>query len=254
MMKRSKRERPEVCSSSPPVVDGDALLDLNASMATSGFHVVRSLVVPPPSASLVDALKGNARRRRKTDVIFNGGKIPAAGDYPSACGDCKRKQLFFREVEWPVTEMRALIELVERRTASIVPQRWARDHVFLLSEAGCEEQPAHADYDPDVKPPSDDGVAGGYPMGCLVALEGGTRLVIWAPEAPTPSTEVSYVRQVVTLEPGDALLFRSDTIHAGAAYDASNLRVHCFLDRVGDMEERLENGTYDMTERVNKKL
>ena len=35
---------------------------------------------------------------------------------------------------------------------------------------------------------------------------------------------------MLLLEPGDAVVFRADVVHAGAEYDSENIRIHCYLD------------------------
>jgi hypothetical protein len=102
------------------------------------------------------------------------------------------------------------------------------DAVLLLSLPGCKQQMFHADYVVTKKlmaVPKEH-----YPMGVLLALEDNTRLVMreGAFGVHYDACDTNIVE--VTLNVGDALVFRADQIHAGAAYDECNMRVHAFLD------------------------
>jgi hypothetical protein len=65
------------------------------------------------------------------------------------------------------------------------------------------------------------------PLGCLIALEEGASFVIWP-----RSIRSNYVKDSinVVLRPGDIIVFRGDLVHAGAAYQETNHRIHCYLD------------------------
>ena len=103
--------------------------------------------------------------------------------------------------------------------------------VALYSSAGCEQQPWHVDFDPMCKKRK-----GGErqcirdlrdsqkPKGVFWAIEEGTRLMVVGPEGE--SVEVH-------LERGDVLIFDGDLVHAGAAYEKSNVRVHVYLYACG---------------------
>lgn len=85
--------------------------------------------------------------------------------------------------------------------------------VVLYSEAGCMAQPWHLDYDPrtcDADP---------KPMGILLALQDDTPFL-------TPVR--SYM-----LDAGDVLCFDGDEVHAGAAFETENVRVHIHSDLLG---------------------
>jgi len=75
----------------------------------------------------------------------------------------------------------------------------------------CQRQQWHFDYDPDAVR-----AAKTKPLGVLVALEDGTRFETRA--------------KTHTLSRGDVLVFRGDLMHAGAAYDRENTRMHLYLD------------------------
>lgn len=111
-----------------------------------------------------------------------------------------------------------------RRTDGLVRRAWAIllerslvtvDHrigsaVVLQSLPGCQRQAWHTDYDPveivDIP----------KPKGVILALEDGTFFA-------TPGRTYS-------LDQGDVLCFDGDEVHAGAAYDTTNTRVHLYAD------------------------
>ena len=121
-------------------------------------------------------------------------------------------------------------DAIVRKAIEVMKQRkiMGRRHylggaVALHSAPGCQQQMWHVDYDPDelrakrVKP-----------MGVILALENETRFV-------TPST-------VYDMNKGDMLCFDGDDVHAGAAYDRSNTRLHMYID-VSNVE-RKKNRTW----------
>lgn len=91
----------------------------------------------------------------------------------------------------------------------------ATGSVVLRSLPGCVEQARHMDYDPErlARLPEES-----KPLGVLLALQDRTRFVAFVPE-----------RKELSLDAGDALLFRGDLVHAGAAYDELNHRIHSYV-------------------------
>ena len=83
--------------------------------------------------------------------------------------------------------------------------------VVLHSSPMCKQQPWHYDYDPEQVR-----AATTKPLGVLVALQDGTRF--------------ETRRRTHTLSRGDVLVFRGDVVHAGAAYETENTRMHTYLD------------------------
>jgi len=94
--------------------------------------------------------------------------------------------------------------------------------VIMKSLAGCKQQQWHCDYDPSIR------YTRHKPLGVLVAFENNTRFV-------TP-TKTFYLCS------GDAIVFDADVVHAGAAYDQENIRMHMYLDTATHQHE--ENKTY----------
>ena len=83
--------------------------------------------------------------------------------------------------------------------------------VVLHSSPMCKQQPWHYDYDPE-----EVRAASIKPLGVLVALQDNTRF--------------ETRRKTHILSRGDVLVFRGDVVHAGAAYDTENTRMHTYLD------------------------
>ena len=103
---------------------------------------------------------------------------------------------------------------------------YAPDHcVVLRSFAGCAEQYPHLDYDPDRLRLQNAGDA--LPIGALLALQDNTRFVVFPRGSGEPR------RVLLELGAGDLLLFRGDLVHAGAAYEQCNVRIHCYVLREG---------------------
>lgn len=96
--------------------------------------------------------------------------------------------------------------------------------VALHSMAGCERQEMHTDFDPMEMSRSP-----AKPLGVLLALHDGTSLCLDGGRA-------------IELSTGDVLVFDGDQVHAGAGYDASNTRIHLYLDC--PWVHRAQNTTY----------
>lgn len=198
----------------------------NDNMCHQGFHVIQDAFTPGP---LGETPRG--------ERIFNGGH--GGGDL----GDRKRSQAPF------------FSQAIATVLTQLVPGRTVNEMVMLTSEPGCEEQPAHTDAEiytlRRLIGTDDDGVFGGYPAGCIVAIQNGTKLKVW-PASINFSEKKTYLPVIVELNAGDILFFRLDLIHAGAAYDVRNRRIHCFLDRPGLV--RQPNQTSYMDYRRNVKI
>jgi len=118
----------------------------------------------------------------------------------------------------------ALAEKVEQLLPGLQPHHW----VALHSEAGCQAQGAHADYDPFQ--------AACPGVGVLFALEDDTALDVWPGShrldwsgAGDPSADrPPLAKRRVRLDQGDLLVFDGRLVHAGADYPhRSNVRLHC---------------------------
>jgi len=89
--------------------------------------------------------------------------------------------------------------------------------VILKSTSGCERQLPHTDYDPELirRTPAD------IPLLVLVSIMPNTYLDLW---------DANGNHERASMDAGDILIFRADTVHAGSAYQRENMRIHVYLD------------------------
>lgn len=186
-----------------------------------GYQIHRKAQKIPQQLCLV--LKKQAG---KAAIIFNNTKRLRGNDK-------KRRQAFLNP-EGPVkTFMKSLFAFAMEKHPNLLPNSF----VVLKSLPGCKSQLPHCDYTQDetFNPKSDNYV----PLGCLVALQDGTKLDVW-PKSIRLSTgpvrrrnlpnKAPIQREQVSLQRGDVLFFRGDLVHAGSSYAKTNHRVHFFLD------------------------
>lgn len=120
------------------------------------------------------------------------------------------------------------------------PKHCGSDVMALRSLPGCDRQPWHWDFNPDnLAGMSDEQM----PLSCVVALQDSTRFHFKSNGCRNEDGET------VTIEAGDLLIFRGDMLHAGAAYEEENWRLHMYLDVAHDDDEfcrsvREPNTTY----------
>ena len=128
----------------------------------------------------------------------------------------------------------------------LFPELTPNTPVLLVSMAGCQEQVAHTDFDPeDIKH-----LPGGLvPMSALLALQDDTGLNIWSGS----HRNTSSTKKTLLLEAGDVCVFRGDLVHCGAAYDKQNVRIHAYIDN--DLVPRDLGKTYRIDdEEIKKRL
>lgn len=87
---------------------------------------------------------------------------------------------------------------------------------LLVSLAGCQTQKKHTDYPPHTYARNDPQA----PLVLLWAIQPHSTLDIWDRKGK---------KQVLRLDPGDALVFRGDLVHAGSAYTRENMRIHMYV-------------------------
>jgi len=101
---------------------------------------------------------------------------------------------------------------------------------------GCAEQTPHTDYEPSAEllQLRDDRV----PLSIVVAVEDGGKLLAWpgAFGQEYHRRQNFVARKDITLNAGDAVVFRGDLVHAGAAYDCENIRLHVYCDSPGHVD------------------
>ena len=106
--------------------------------------------------------------------------------------------------------------------------------VALRSQPGCQRQAAHCDYIPDDVFLDTDDV--NVPLLFMLALEDDTKLDVWpgshklVRDIRAARRMLPIVRKTLTLQAGDAVLFRGDLVHAGSEYSKQNTRLHVYLD------------------------
>ena len=112
------------------------------------------------------------------------------------------------------------IALMEKK---LLENRRVGSVVVMHSKAGCKRQAWHTDYDPRTLEN-----AKTKPMGVILALQAVTFFA-------TP-------HKTYELGAGDVLCFDGDVVHAGAAYEMENTRMHMYLDV--DAVQRQKNRTW----------
>jgi hypothetical protein len=119
----------------------------------------------------------------------------------------------------------------------------------LRSDGGCEEQPAHSDYDLSFGSAESKEKS---PLGAIFAVESGTQLKVWPKcfhQRRDGGKDGPFHPIVVTLVPYDLLLFRGDLLHAGYKYNKYNCRLHFYLDSTS--VKRVPGRTYLASEFPN---
>lgn len=163
-----------------------------------------------PNAIHISPQEDGLIRNTNTKIIFNNNRR----------NDKKRSQGAIQRGQIPEL-FSAIVKLVKGLYPSLAP----KSLVVLHSEPGCAAQKPHADYDPrDLIGLADDKV----PRGMLIAMDDGTSLDIWPGSYMVSGNPIKKVN--ISLSRGDVVVFRGDTVHAGAAYKKENTRVHVFLD------------------------
>jgi hypothetical protein len=170
-----------------------------------GFLILKNWIEPP--ARPIDV---------RASPIFNG-----------TVNDRKRRQANINESHDPWALR--LFNKIDNET-----NRTRTDAVLIKSDPGCEAQQPHCDYVPT------DGILTAsdrtIPLSLIVAIQGGTMLDVWPHSHRVirgyynETGIFDLKRQRLTLDAGDAVLFRADLIHAGSPYSTYNERIHVFLD------------------------
>ena len=184
-----------------------------SALHTEGYSIYRNFI-ECPNTVLADLQRQSSR----AEAIFNG-----INNGSVAKGDGKRRQ--FRLGRSKVMQpFEATLDRKLTRLSTHGHSTW----VVIQSKAGCEEQPAHTDYAPQAGLSDDQ-----MPLALLLAVMPNTRLHVWPRSirltADSSGTVEPIAKQTIELEPGDAVLFRGDLVHAGAAYGEDNIRMHCYL-------------------------
>ena len=186
-----------------------------------GFQVYPSWFVM--DAKIVNLLLLHSSTR--TEIIFNNGKVDDDEN------DQLRRQIFFRDFEAVDKELPKVRISISVKLDSMFAKHRSQDMVVLRSEPGCSAQRSHTDYLPEDVGDLPDEL---MPLGCVVACMDKTFFDVWpgAIRCFEPPTVVGKAFEHVRLElnTGDMVLFRGDLVHAGASFDALNVRIHTYLD------------------------
>lgn len=130
------------------------------------------------------------------------------------------------------------------------PEHTPREMVILRSEAGCKSQRAHTDYLPkDLKK-----MNGQVPLACIIAVQNETWFECWPGAFDCFDGSNSFEFQKLVLNAGDVLVFRGDFVHAGAAFDDCNIRVHVYLDVVEGQRTTNATNFMDVDKRFAKNV
>jgi hypothetical protein len=119
---------------------------------------------------------------------------------------------------------------VQKLAKQYFPCHIANEIVIVRSEVGCREQLPHTDYDPWC-------CTENCPWSLIVCMSDQCVLNVWpyshivVRDRTRPIDFPTGLKKCqVVLKRGDAIFFRGDTVHAGAAYDKENFRLHAYID------------------------
>jgi ectoine hydroxylase-related dioxygenase (phytanoyl-CoA dioxygenase family) len=186
-------------------------------MNSQGYRIIKNFIgVDDETFELMSKLIKTA------EPIFNDNPMARRNDNKRLQLDLSPK--LFRTDPWFKSLKRQIQELGS-------PEHVVSDTVLLSSLPGCKAQAAHTDYVPDeaLKSTTDDTV----PLLFLLSLEDNTFLNVWPASHHHIQKDLSpspIRRKTLVLKKGDAVLFRADLVHGGAAYNTSNMRLHAYLD------------------------
>jgi hypothetical protein len=179
-----------------------------------GFVVLRDAVLINDTL-----LRKIQKATKKSGSIFNDNDMEG--------NDRKRKQVSISLSLKEVPGFEKVLKLLPSPLDEL-NMEW----VVLESLPGCHQQGAHIDYVFDKRKRLK---ASDISHGCLLAVQDGTKFDVW-PSAHRllvrdySHDQVAIERCTLLLSKGDLVVFRADCVHAGAAYDEYNMRLHCFID------------------------
>ena len=128
-----------------------------------------------------------------------------------------------RNTKLPVIVHR-FMDRLNRLVQVLLPSHIPRDWVVLESLPGCVEQRPHHDFNENtVLQAVHEHGESAMPYAIVFALDDGAILHFWRNES-APKDTVHLCR-------GDMVIFRANTIHAGAGYEHGHFaRLHCYAD------------------------
>ena len=214
----------------------DLLLPLESSrLNRDGYCIYRGEF--PLSEAEIDMLKRQAMVEENVELLFNNALL---GDDEN---DELRKQIPFSAFMDVAAE---LFERIHAKLGRMFNKHYAQDMNLLRSDPECKAQLPHADVTRLALEMSRDDC---MPLGCVIATMPNTPFIVWEGAIrcfDPPADERLFYPKVLLLQPGDMLIFRGDLVHAGAAFDKFNVRIHAYLDVKGVV--RNANDTQPMHE------
>jgi hypothetical protein len=170
---------------------------------TRGYHVFKNKI--PIHPTVLTALKKQVDSKMG-GPIFNGAKNDKRRIQSNLSRNPTVLHEFIDDLETTIYEL-----LLAESPLSF--SNW----VILKSTPGCERQLPHTDYDPELirRTPAH------IPLLVLVSIMPDTYLDLW---------DINGKHERVSMDAGDILIFRADTVHAGSAYQRENVRIHVYLD------------------------
>lgn len=187
---------------------------------TDGYEIQRKFIDIPDT--LIDDVKYQAQKARN---IFNN----ASKRNTRAKNDGLRRQCNLKNNK----HTKLLIQKIKKHFEQT--NLTANEFVILHSISGCSEQLPHCDYEPNLTFATTPDVE--VPLGCIIALQDNTKFIVWPKSIRLMALHLELTeqmepinKQILILNKGDILYFRGDLVHAGAAYDESNYRIHCYID------------------------
>jgi len=180
---------------------------------TRGYHVFKNKI--PIHPMVLTALKKQIESKAG-GPIFNGAK----NDKKRIQSNLSRNPAVIDDF---IDELETTIYELLPADSPLSFSNW----VILKSTPGCERQQPHTDYDPELISRC---APAHIPLLVLVSIMPDTYLDLW---------DANGNHERVSMDAGDILIFRADTVHAGSAYQRENVRIHVYLD--SPMIQRIHN-------------
>jgi hypothetical protein len=119
------------------------------------------------------------------------------------------------------------LQLAVQRVIAALPEGYRHEvkpaEIYIIrSDAGCLQQAAHTDYDPNHADFRNINTA---PLSFFFALSQGAKLVLWE----RPNTSPQLQSRTIELEQGQAVLLLGSRVHSGAAYETANFRGFMYI-------------------------
>ncbi len=194
------------------------------SLTKSGFCIIQGLLSKKLCGEdAVAELRQRVLKWKNRETIFQG-PFRNDGCRVQASVNVMKNDCSFSE------ELQALLDATTKKLGKMILSRSPSHMLAVLSLEGCGPQRPHADYRREsLDGIRDDGFCGGMPLGVVLALQPNTHFDIW-PGAIGWDESRFYEHKQLTLCPGDAVFFLGHAVHAGAAFEEENVRLHCYLD------------------------